>query len=409
MFDRPCAVRHHTTDRNDPTEYRHLDMGDVMELLTKSVVRALVRRHVPPCISLYQPTHRHHPDNQQDPIRFKNLVRTVEESLRRRYTGTQDLIGPLHALTSNAAFWNHTLDGLAVLAAPGIFRVFRTQRPVNELAIVADSFHLTPLLRQVQSDDRYHVLCVTRESARVFEGNRDGLDELDPEGLPADIEAALGEQRTKPHQTVASYGTGTGGPGPMFHGHGSRKDEVDKDTERYFRAVDRAMITDFSKPSGLPVVLAALPEHQPVFRSLSQNGALLGHGVEGNPEAMSTEQLREGSWRAVEPHYLHRLAELSEAFSRAMANQRATSDLAEAASAAIEGRVSHLILEADRVRAGRIDALTGAVMDLPLEDPEVGDMLDDLAEAVLRTGGDVVVAPTQRMPSTSGLAAILRY
>jgi len=28
----------------------------------------------PPCVSLFQPTHRNHPDNQQDPIRFKNLL-----------------------------------------------------------------------------------------------------------------------------------------------------------------------------------------------------------------------------------------------------------------------------------------------------------------------------------------------
>ena len=31
----------------------------------------------PPCLSLYQPTHRHHPDNQQDPIRFRNLLKAA--------------------------------------------------------------------------------------------------------------------------------------------------------------------------------------------------------------------------------------------------------------------------------------------------------------------------------------------
>lgn len=294
-----------------------------MELLTKTAVRSLIEPREPPCISIYQPTHRHHPDNQQDPIRFKNLVRTVEDSLRQRYTGTHDLLAPLQALTANAPFWNHTLDGLAVLAAPGLFRVFQVRRPVKELAVVADGFHVKPLLRVVQSGDRYHVLCVTRHSARVFEGNRDALDELDPGTFPAEIEAALGDQRSEPHQTVASYGSGTGGAGPMFHGHGSRKDVVDKDTERYFRAVDRAMIAQFSKPSGLPLVLAALPEHQSVFRSLTQNAALLGLGVEGNPESMSAEQLRDASWRAVEPQYLQRLAELSEAFTTRMAYRRA--------------------------------------------------------------------------------------
>jgi len=360
-------------------------------------------------VSLYQSTHRHHPDNRQDPIRFKNLLREIESSLRQKYAGVDDLLAPFRALGEDAAFWNHTLDGLAVLGAPGLFRVFRVQRPVGELALVADTFHVKPLLRAVQSSDRYQVLCVTRQSARVFDGNRDALDELEAETFPADIESALGEERTEPHQTVASYGTGTGGPGPMFHGHGSRKDEVDKDTERYFRAVDRATIAQFSGPSELPLVLAALPEHQPVFRRLSRNAALLDRGVEGDPEAMSVEQLRHAAWHAVEPTYLERLARLSDTFRQGVADQRATADLSDAARAAVAGRVSHLLLEAGRVRSGRLDPATGAIVDLVMDDPTVGDMLDDLAEAVLRTGGDVVVVPTERMPSDTGLAASFRY
>ena len=41
--------------------------------------------HEPPCLSLYQPTHRHRPENQQDLIRFRNLVKTLEESLHQKY------------------------------------------------------------------------------------------------------------------------------------------------------------------------------------------------------------------------------------------------------------------------------------------------------------------------------------
>ena len=381
-----------------------------MDRLTQETLRTLIHAHEPPCISLYQPTHRHHPDNQQDPIRFRNLVRAIEDSLGQKYRSrdTRALLAPLQAMATDAAFWNGTLDGLAVLAAPGHLRVFQFQRSVQEFAVVADSFHVKPLLRVVQSADRYQVLCVTRRSARVFEGNRDALDELQADAFPTDMETALGDQRTEPHQTVASYGTGTGGPGPMYHGHGSRKDEVDKDAERYFRAVDRAMIAQFSKPSALPLVLAALPEHQPVFRQVSQNGALLAAGVEGDPEAMSVGQLREAAWRAVEPQYLERLAQLSSTFTSRAAHQQAMSDLADAARAAVEGRVSHLLLEADRVVPGRIDP-AGRISDASLDDPDAGDMLDDLAEAVLRTGGDVVIVPKERMPSTSGLAAILRY
>jgi len=84
------------------------------------------------------------------------------------------------------------------------------------------------------------------------------------------------------------------------------------------------------------------------------------------------------------------------------------SDLADAARAAVDGRVSHLLVEADRVVPGRIGSATGRISVASIDDPDVGDMLDDLAE-VLRTGGDVVIVPKERMPSTSGLAAILRY
>jgi hypothetical protein len=378
-----------------------------MDLLTEEAVRVLVQPHASPCISIYQPTHRHYPDNRQDPIRFKNLIRTVEASLQRRYSGLDDLLAPLRALSTDEQFWNHTLDGLAVLSAPGFLRVFQFQRAVSELALVADSFHVKPLLRVVQSADRYHVLCITRHTAKMFEGNRDALGELALETFPSDIEAALGEERTQPHQTVASYG-GAGGPG-MHHGHGSRKDEIDKDVERYFRAVDRATMAHFPADGALPLVLVALPEHQPVFRAVSRNPALLDAGVDGDPGAMSIEQLRSAAWRAVQPRYLSRLATLSDTFTTALAHQKATADLADAARAAVDGRVSHLLVEADRVMPGRLDATTGAISEAPVDDPRVEDLFDDLAEAVLRTGGNVVMVPQERMPSTTGLAAIFRY
>ena len=114
----------------------------------------------PPCLSLYQPTHRRHPENQQDPIRFRNLVRSLEESLHRKYPNREvrSLLEPFNVLANDHDFWNRTLDGLAVLGAPGVFRVYRLQRTVPELAVAADSFHAKPLLHILQAADRYHVL-----------------------------------------------------------------------------------------------------------------------------------------------------------------------------------------------------------------------------------------------------------
>ena len=56
-----------------------------MNLLTNELPVELPVSHDGPCLSLYQPTHRTHPDNLQDPIRFRNLVRTLERSLTQKY------------------------------------------------------------------------------------------------------------------------------------------------------------------------------------------------------------------------------------------------------------------------------------------------------------------------------------
>jgi hypothetical protein len=200
----------------------------------------------------------------------------VEESLRVKHSGREvrSLLDPLQSLVQDANFWNHALDGLAVLAAPGLFQVVQLQRPVREFAVVAETFYLKPLLRVVQSADRFQVLCLTKKAARVYEGNRYALDALDADGFPATLEQALGEERTEKSSAVVT--TGQRGEGDVMHyGLGSRKDVEDQDTERFFRAMDREVASRYSKPSGLPLILVAAGQHQPVFRAVSQNAALL--------------------------------------------------------------------------------------------------------------------------------------
>jgi hypothetical protein len=364
-----------------------------------------------PCLSIYQPTHRHHPENQQDPIRFKNLLKAMGASLREKYAPreAQPLLAPFQALAQDSRFWNHTLDGLAVLGAPDFFRVYRLQRTVRELVIVAESFHLKPLLRILQSADRYQVLGLSLNRLRLYEGNRDVLDEVEPAaGVPRTIEDALGEELTDPHHTVASYGTGTRGPG-MHHGHGSRKDEIDVDAERFFRVVDRAVLEHHSRPSGLPLILAALPEHHALYHRLSHNPFLMPEAIDIHPDAIPLEALRDRAWRVVEPRYLARLRALIEEFGSAKPKGLAGDDPAQVAEATAAGRVATLLVEADRQIPGRLDGTSGRIARDDLHLPDVDDLLDDLAELVLKRGGTVVVVTADRMPTSTGLAAIYRF
>jgi hypothetical protein len=367
----------------------------------------------PPCLSLYQPTHRRHPDNQQDPIRFRNLVKTLEESLLRQFTKDEVrlLLEPFLALADDRDFWNHTLDGLAVLGAKNTFRVYKLQRPIAPLAIVADSFHTKPLLRILQSADRYQILGVSRRKVKLYEGNREALDEVElDQAVPRTLTDALGEELTDSHLTVASYGGVGRSRAPMHHGHGGKKAEVDIDTERFFRAVDRGILEYHSQPSGLPLILAALPEHHHMFHEVSTNPFLMEESIDIDPDALSSiDELRRRAWQVLEPHFLARLAALAEEFANAKANDLGHDELAEIAKGVVRGRVATLFIEDRREIPGRIDTATGDIESGDLANPEVDDVLDDLGTLALKMGGQVVIVPADRMPTKTGIAAIYRY
>lgn len=365
----------------------------------------------PPCVSLYQPTHRSHPDNLQDPIRFRNLVKTLEESLRLKHDSrkTTALLKPFWQLAEDTEFWRQSNNGLVALGAASFFRVYRLQRPVPEIAIVAESFHLKPLLRILQSADRYHILALSRKQVSLFEGNRDAVAPVEFSPIVADlIDRAQKATRKSAHVEVNAVPTAPSVTA-VRGGQGTGDDTTDHDTERYFRTVDRIILEHYSGPSGLPLLLAALPEHHTPFHKISRNSLLLKSGIEGNPEALSIDALRDRAWQMIEPHYRARLAGMADVFVAAKAKGAGDDDLEQVVKASAANRVGTLFIEADRRIPGRLDDVTGEVEFDDMAQPDVDDLLDDLAEKVLKAGGQVIVVPAERMPSDTGLAAIYRF
>lgn len=387
-------------------------MHTAIQLPTQDFLATLLDASEPPCISIYQPTHRHRPDNQQDPIRFRNLVKQVQQSLQQSFKPAQvaACIEPLLALERDGDFWNHTLDGLAVFGAPGFFGCVALHETVPELALVADRFHIRPLWRFLQTTNRYQILSLSLGQVKLFEGNRDALEEIDlAPGVPRSLTDALGDQLTEPRHTVASYG-GTGlDSTAMHHGHGGRKDSVDIDTDRFFRRLDVAIQEHPSGQTGLPLILGALPEHQTLFHQISHNPLLMGSGLKLDPASLSIDELRTRAWDLLQPQQDAAQKKLSERFVAARSASLGADNLESIGPAAAAGRVDVLMLEAGRQIRGRVDAGTGSIKRSPENAPEAEDVLDELAALVLLKGGRVTVVPAGQMPTDAGVAAIYRF
>ena len=340
------------------------------------------------------------------------MLKTLDASLRQQHGAaeTHRLMEPFVALADDADFWAHTADGLALFGAAGLFRVFHLQRPVSDLAIVAESFHTKPLRRLLQSASRYQVLALSLGKVRLYEGDHDSLVEIAlAPGVPGTLDDTSGAGGGEPHHTVSSHGGVGQGHAAMHHGQGGKKDQIDTEAERFFRAVDREVLEQHSRPSGLPLMLAALPQHHAAFQQVSHNPLLMKTGLPVDPEGVTVDELRARAWQVMLPQQEARLASLAGDFASAQAKGLGSSDLVQVAQAAATGRVATLLIEAERQLPGRLDPATGRVEAAGLDHPEVDDLLDDLGELVERQGGRVTVMPAQQMPGTAGLAAVYRH
>jgi hypothetical protein len=90
--------------------------------------------------------------------------------------------------------------------------------------------------------------------------------------------------------------------------------------------------------------LAALPEHQSLFRQLSHNRFLLPEGIDIHPDAMSSATLRDRAWRAVEPRYLARSAALVDMLGAARPRGLSDDDVARVANKALEDRIRRALV-----------------------------------------------------------------
>src|SRR5690606_42049013 len=112
--------------------------------------------------------------------------------------------------------------------------------------------------------------------------------------------------------------------------------------------------------------------------------------------------LRERALKIMQPHYAKRLNELIGQYRQATAKELSADQIDEIVKDAFDGKVGALLLEEDRIIPGRI--IDRDTVIYPASDTEmlVDDVLDDLAELVMRYGGEGWVGSKERLSSGTG-------
>lgn len=295
----------------------------------------------------------------------------------------------------------HPTQALAVYLDERALRVFGLPFTAPESVAVGRSFRLRPLLRALPLERRYHVLAFSINRVRFFVGDGRGLEEVTFEGLPKNLEDALGSEVEG--ESLQYHSGAAGGGNAIYHGQGGAKDERQLDYERFYQALAGVLVPRFSD-STVPLVLFADDPHQgPLRRELAHVPALLPEGVDASPEKLSEHEIREAVRPVIERTAARRLEEARRSFEQAYKVGKAVEGLEQAIPAAVAGRVRRLWIRADQEVPGRVDENALRVVEARGDE----DVLDELASLVLRRAGAVYAVDADAMPNRDEVAAEL--
>jgi len=175
------------------------------------------------------------------------------------------------------------------------------------------------------------------------------------------------------------------------------------------RIIDQRIWENYSRNRHLPMVVIADPQHCSGFISGSKNQYILEKGVMLEPDHVSLDRFKDEAWKLIEPRYQEEIRRLTDQFRVAQAHQKGSDELPLVAEAAANGRVGTLLVDADQRIPGMLHRATGLIEMPQRHDGRTEDVLDDLAEMVLKMDGQVYVLPHDQMPTERGVAAVYRY
>jgi hypothetical protein len=381
----------------------------------KNDLAELARSSGFPHISIYIPTHKVYPETEQDPIRLSNALKEVEKQLAEAgVRRIDDLVSSARQGIKEAMFWRYQDQGLAVFIEAGKTRWLKLPAEVAELTVVAERYHVLPLIDIFANRGRFHVLAVTRDSVRFFDGAERVLEEVDVRSLPSSLNEVKGQTNFEDNVGfhARSCGSQVGGPAmPKYHALGeSPEDYEDIELEHFTREVAKAVDSHLTERAA-PLVLVARPRILGRLRQQLRYRYVAGRDIQRDPASMKDDELHAEAWTIAAPLLRRGRDEVRTRLRARLegADIPGSEDLQKLMNAADEGRVATLLIAPGATVWGRYDEESRQVDIVSRPGPNNEDLLNLLAIKALAQGGDVIALPGDLVTLVGPAAGLFRY
>ncbi len=291
----------------------------------------------------------------------RHLVRVMEERELEWF------LKPLENLNQNPEIIESFQTHFAIFRSPWAFQIIKIPIEIEFSCSVASSFHVKPLLKWMQTDRECLVLDFQDQSCRIYQGGRITWRAL--KDFPYDSKA--GE-------------------------------------------IDHTEINDFLLQATAhprpPIFLCGQKEPMESFSLGLKYDGLRHFFILDNEPPSRQEIIRNHISRTLEREEIFQIDSSLAEYSYAEQFYITRSDLRDIARAAVQGRIRKLIIAEDKKIFGKLNSFTGEISIHPFDlDHEDDDLLDDIAQLVMKKGGSVIISRQKDLFEGRPALAILNF
>lgn len=295
---------------------------------------------------------------------------------------TKKLLDPLQKILLNPKLVMSIRGNIGIFRTINSFRIVRLPVEVNHLCVVSTSFHVKPLLRWIQGDQDFLLLAFDSPNAYLYFGNQSKMELVESFLLT---------------NTSAQSASGQGDSGKDFFDDRSSLQWID------------LRIRELTKKSRPNLYLVGGAASIRAYQKVSTYSQLIKHPLSDKFDLNSLEKIHSLIRNNLIEYSKLRIESALLEYRWADQYNLARKNIFQIAKAVIAGQVRRLIVAEDIEIFGKIDQKSGGLSIHPAHlDHEDDDILDDLAQRVLRQGGEVITVPKDKIPKGRPILAVLK-
>lgn len=392
-----------------------------MERFSQNLFAGFITWHTNPVISLYLPTVKKGPGQQQNPIRIGNLIKDIRSQFQTNKAITHQLkenLTLLESMSSQPEFWQHLKQSMVIFVTDDpdpkhAIDIIRLPIVVDEAAVLAHRFYLKPLLPLYTTNGKYYLLTLSQNDIKLYVATRTDIDKhYLGETIPTSLDEYMGEADYQSHLQFHTKTPSTGNArAGVFHGQGAGDESFKADIKEFVNQVENG-ITDILESQKSPLVLAGVEYLTSMYRDVNKYKHLVEAVIEGNPEDTDRDMLHQKSWGLVRPIFKQAEHEAVEKFGSLKGTGKTSTELEEIIKAAFDGRVETLFITRDMSVWGHYYPNDRKFKRTPEDDPDSQDLFDLATFATLDNSGTVYSLKSEEVKELGqgvSIAAILRY